>query len=308
MSFKRIGVLLGGLSAEREVSLKSGKAVAQGLRRCGFEVLEIDMGRDLASQLSSARVDAVFIALHGRLGEDGTVQGLLEVLGIPYTGSGVLSSALAMDKILSRQVLAAHGVPVAPGRMIGLDDADDEVLGALSLPVVVKPSDEGSSVGVTIIKDLRVLAKAVDDARACSSRVLVEKFIAGKEITVAVLDGEPLGTLEVEAHAEFYDYTAKYAQGGSTHHVPARMSAERTVRALEVAQGAYAALGCAGAARVDIIVPEREEDDLVVLEVNTIPGMTERSLLPEIAAYVGIDFDELVRRIVLGAATKIKIR
>jgi D-alanine-D-alanine ligase len=305
MQIQRVGVLMGGLSAEREVSLGSGHAVAEGLRRAGFDVVEIDVGRDLAVRLAHASVDAVYIALHGRLGEDGTVQGLLEVMGIPYTGSGVLSCAVCMDKILSRSVLRACHVPVAPG--FELQCVDDDLPSGWTLPVVVKPSDEGSSVGVTIVKQQVQWKPALELAFQCSHRVLVEKYVHGKEITVAVLDGEPLGTLEIEPRAEFYDYQSKYAPGGSLHHVPARIQEHRTQRALEIAKRAFAALGCAGAARVDMIVPSDENDDLIVLEVNTIPGMTERSLLPEIAAWAGIGFDELVARLVRSASTKVRV-
>ncbi|MCU0662608.1 MAG: D-alanine--D-alanine ligase [Myxococcota bacterium] len=306
MDFHRIGVLLGGLSAEREVSLRSGRAVAEGLARSGFEVVEIDAGRDLAAKLHCARVDAVYIALHGRMGEDGTVQGLLEVMGLPYTGSGVLASALCMDKIVARNVLAAHGVPVAPGWSPKGED-DDVAPQELSLPVVVKPSDEGSSVGVTIVREPAHWKPALTLAFGCSRRVIVEKFIEGTELTVAVLDGEPLGTLEIEPHAAFYDYDAKYAPGGSTHHVPARIGEARTARALELAQKAFAAACCKGAARVDMIAPRSESEDLVVLEINTVPGMTQRSLLPEIAAAAGLGFDELVTRIVRCASTKTRV-
>lgn len=305
MQIHRVGVLMGGLSAEREVSLGSGHAVAEGLRRAGFDVVEIDVGRDLAVRLAHARIDAVYIALHGRLGEDGTVQGLLEVLGIPYTGSGVLSCALCMDKILSRSVLCACNVPVAPG--FELACVDDDLPSGWSLPVVVKPSDEGSSVGVTIVKQKAQWKPALELAFQCSHRALVEKYVEGKEITVAVLDGEPLGTLEIEPRAEFYDYQSKYAPGGSLHHVPARIQERQTLRALEIARRAFRALGCAGAARVDMIVPRDEDEDLIVLEVNTIPGMTERSLLPEIAAGAGIGFDELVARLVRSASTKVRV-
>jgi len=294
MRFKRVGVLMGGLSAEREVSLASGRAVADGLVTAGYDAVRIDVGREIDRQLREAAVEAVFVALHGRWGEDGTVQGLLEMLGLPYTGSSVRASAVAMDKDLSRQLLAAAGIPVAPGATI-TSEHPAALPGALELPVVVKPADEGSSVGVSIVREPSALEPAILAARSCSDRLIIEQLVTGAEVNVAVLEGEILGAVEIESHREFYDYSAKYDEGGSTHHIPPRIPAARTDEAAELARRSFRALGCAGAARVDLIVPE--EGNPVVLEVNTIPGMTVTSLLPEIALAAGIQFDQLVARI-----------
>jgi len=298
MKYRRIGVVMGGWSAEREVSLNSGAAVADGLETAGYEVARIDATRELPAQVRAAHVDAVFIVLHGRWGEDGTVQGMLEVMGVPYTGSPPLASALAMDKELTRQLLAAAGVPIAPGAILKRGSAPELPKG-LSTPVVVKPATEGSSVGVTIVHELGEYAAALDAAWRSADRAVVERYLAGTEINVAVLDGAPLGSVEIEPHREFYDYKAKYAPGGSSHHIPPRVPRPiiDTIEAAAVA--AYETLGCAGAARVDLIAPK--DAPPVVLEVNTIPGMTRTSLLPEIAAWAGIAFPELVSRIIEGA-------
>jgi len=298
MKYERVGVLMGGWSAEREVSLNSGAAVADGLEAAGYEVVRIDATRELDAQIRKARVDAVFIALHGRWGEDGTVQGMLEIMGVPYTGSPPLASALAMDKELTRQLLAAAGVPIAKGAILKRGSAPKLPAG-LAVPVVVKPATEGSSVGVTIVHDPSEYAAALDAAFRCADRAVVEKYVAGIEINTAILDGVVLGSAEIEPHAEFYDYEAKYSPGGSSHHVPPRVPPTRVAPVEAAAVAAYQALGCSGAARVDLISPE--ESTPVVLEVNTIPGMTRTSLLPEIAAHAGITFPELVARIVEGA-------
>jgi D-alanine-D-alanine ligase len=298
MLFRRVAVLMGGLSAERKISLASGEAVAGALERAGREVVRVDVDRDLDRRLREAGPDAAFIALHGRFGEDGCVQGLLELLGIPYTGSGVLASALAMDKGRTRDVLTAAGVPVARGAVLA--DGETGLPPGLALPVVVKPVSEGSSVGVSIVRRAEDLVAAVDAARATASRVLIEAFVAGAEVNVAVLDGRVLGAVEIVPNAgEFYDFASKYDKGGSTHHIPPRLPAVAIETAGDLGRRAFLALGCAGAARVDLIVPEA--DPAVVLEVNTIPGMTGTSLLPEIASHAGIPFDELVALMIDGA-------
>jgi D-alanine-D-alanine ligase len=298
MRWNRVGVLMGGLSAEREVSISSGDAVADGLERSGYDVVRIDVTRQLDNQLREAAVEAVFVALHGRWGEDGTVQGLLELLGIPYTGSSVLASAVAMDKVQSRALLTAAGLPVAPAMVADKTTAPGD-LAELELPVVVKPANEGSSVGVSIVRDAAELGTAIRAALACSSRVLVERFVSGSEINVAILDGEVLGSVEIVPHREFYDYSAKYDDGGSTHHVPPRIAADRVAEAERHAVRAYEVIGCTSAVRVDLIVPEN--DPMVILELNTIPGMTPTSLLPEIAAASGLSFEQLVARMIEGA-------
>ncbi|HUT79172.1 MAG TPA: D-alanine--D-alanine ligase [Polyangia bacterium] len=304
MRFRRVAVLLGGLSAERQVSLSSGEAVAGALERAGREVVRIDVDRELDRRLREASPDAAFIALHGRFGEDGCVQGLLELLGIPYTGSGVLASALAMDKARTRDVLAAAGIPVARGAV--LEDGAADLPPGLELPVVVKPVSEGSSVGVSIVHRIEDLSLAIAAAQATASRVLIEAFVAGAEVNVAVLDGRVLGAVEIVPNAGgFYDFAAKYDKGGSTHHIPPRLPAATVDTACDLGRRAFLALGCAGAARVDLIVPERGNP--VVLEVNTIPGMTATSLLPEIAAAAGIPFEELVALMVDGARLRVAV-
>jgi D-alanine-D-alanine ligase len=298
MRIRRVAVLLGGLSAERRVSLSSGEAVAKALERSGREVLRIDVDRELDRRLREAGPDAAFIALHGRYGEDGCVQGLLELRGIPYTGSGVLASALAMDKARTRDVLAAAGIPLARGAVLA--DGARGLPPGLDPPVVVKPVSEGSSVGVSIVRRAEDLSAAIDKARGTGSEVLIEAFVAGAEVNVAVLDGRVLGAVEIVPNAgEFYDFASKYDEGGSTHHIPPRLPAVVVESACGIGRRAFLALGCAGAARVDLIVPAVGSP--VVLEVNTIPGMTPTSLLPEIAAHAGIPFDELVSLMIEGA-------
>jgi D-alanine-D-alanine ligase len=298
MKYRRVGVLMGGWSAERDVSLKSGGAVADGLEAMGYAVARIDASRRLDEQLREARVDAVFIALHGRWGEDGTVQGMLEVMGIPYTGSPPLASALAIDKERTRDLLAAAGVRIAEGGVVRRG-AQKELPPGLAIPVVVKPATEGSSVGVTIVHTAEELAPAFDAAWECADRAVVERYVRGAEINVAIVDGEVLGSVEIVPNREFYDYTAKYAPGGSTHFVPPRVAKTIIDEVERLGAAAYAALGCAGAARVDLIAPG--DAPSIVLEVNTIPGMTRTSLLPEIAAHAGIAFPDLVARIVESA-------
>lgn len=291
MKFKRIGVLYGGVSREREVSLAGGAAVAEALAQSDFEVVRIDVTHDLDVQLREAKIDAAFIVLHGRHGEDGTVQGMLEMMQIPYTGSGVLASALAIDKARTRRILAESGILVAPGYLLTSPDTV-KIPKDIRFPVVVKPSEEGSSVGVSIVKSESELPAALDAAFKCSQSVLVEQFIPGKEVQVAILDDQILGAVEVVPHNDFYDYEAKYAPGGSTHHIPPRLSDAQTHSICYAGKIAFDAVGCAGAARVDFILSPT--DEVFCLEVNTIPGMTPTSLLPEIAAHAGMDFQTLV--------------
>ena len=294
MRFRRVGVLLGGLSEERDVSLSSGSAVATGLRNAGYDVVEIDAKRDLCHKLQAANVDAVFITLHGRWGEDGTVQGLLEMLGIPYTGSSVLASALAMDKAMTRDLLLANGLPVPNGFV--LSQGDPLVLPRdWTPPVIVKPANEGSSVGISLVQNRTEFAHAAESALKLSTKLLVEQFVEGVEVTVAVFDGKVLGALEVEPKNAFYDYSAKYDQGGSIHHIPPRIEPSRIEEARDLAVRTYRLLGCSGAARVDFIVPASQPT--VILELNTIPGMTKTSLLPDIARANGQSFDNLVAAI-----------
>ncbi|HRO11539.1 D-alanine--D-alanine ligase [Amaricoccus sp.] len=294
----RIAVLMGGRSAERDVSLSSGRECAAALRGEGFEVVEIDAGVDLAAALAAARPDVVFNALHGRWGEDGCVQGLLEWLAIPYTHSGVLASALAMDKTRAKQVFAAAGLPVAKGMIA----CRDEVRRAhpMAPPYVVKPNSEGSSVGVVIVPEGANRPPALADSMP--ERVLVEEYVAGREMTVAVLGDRPLAVTDIIAEG-WYDYDAKYRPGGSRHVVPAEVPAEIAAACLDYALRAHRAIGCRGLSRSDFRWDEaRGLGGLVILETNTQPGMTPTSLAPEQAAHAGMSFGALVRWLVEDAS------
>ncbi len=290
----RIGVLLGGTSAEREVSLLSGAAVSQALRELGYDVVDIDAGADLCARLTEERVELAFIALHGGTGEDGSVQGLLEVMGIPYTGSGVLASAVAMDKVLSKALFERAGIRVPEYEV--MDSIDAEV--TLELPVVLKPSREGSSIGVFIVTKKEDIRKALESALSYEGPALVERYIKGKEVQIAVLGQRALGGVEVRPTNEFYDYEAKYTVGKTEYILPPELDGHSYEKAKEAGLLAHRALGCGGATRVDLIV---DGSDIYVLEVNTIPGMTETSLLPKIAAHSGLDFKALLEEIVKDA-------
>ncbi len=294
----RVAVLKGGVSAEREVSLVSGREAAGALRRAGYDVTEIDAGRDLARALDEAAPDAVFNALHGRWGEDGCVQGLLEWMRLPYTHSGVLASALAMDKARAKAVYAASGLPVAEHVIAGR-----EAVAAghpMDPPYVVKPVNEGSSVGVAIVPEgANAPARLGPDA---PERLMVERYVPGRELTVAVLGDEPLGVTDIIAEG-WYDYRAKYTQGGSRHVLPAAVPSEIEAACLSHAVAAHAALGCRGLSRTDFRWDEaRGLDGLVLLETNTQPGMTPLSLAPEQAEHRGIGFDDLCRRLLEDAS------
>lgn len=305
MKGKKIGVLLGGLSAEREVSLKSGAAVHKALVDRGYDAVAIDVGRDLARVLEQERIEVAFISLHGRYGEDGAVQGLLELMGIPYTGSGVLASALAMDKVFSKQVFASSGLTVAPYRVLHRGDALEPADLPFPLPVVVKPSREGSSVGVSIVREPAGLAPALELAWRYDSDILVEQFIKGREIQVGILDDRALGAIEIVPKNEFYDFEAKYTAGMAEHILPAPLAEGLYDKVLRAGEDAHRALGCSCYSRVDFLVTEDEQ--CYLLEVNTLPGMTELSLLPEIAQGAGTGFSELVERILAAAALKITL-
>ncbi|MFY9271217.1 MAG: D-alanine--D-alanine ligase [Candidatus Manganitrophaceae bacterium] len=294
---KRIGVLMGGMSAEREVSLKSGRAIAGALERLGYTTIPIDVDPEVAKTLREARIEVAFIALHGRFGEDGAIQGMLEVMRIPYTGSGVLASALGMDKLASRGLFQAHGIPV-PATFI---PTEEQSLGRrhsslpFDFPVVVKPAMEGSSVGVTIVSGPEGLDGALKEAMRYGPKVLIEKYISGREVQVGILGGEALGAIEIRPKGVFYDYTAKYVPGMSEHLFPAPLPADLYTAVLDWGCRSHRALGCSGYSRVDLLVDAEMRP--TVLEVNTLPGMTETSLFPEIARGVGIGFDSLVERI-----------
>lgn len=289
----RVAVVAGGWSSEREVSLSSGRECAKAAREAGYDVVEIDAGRDLADQLKAASPDMAFNALHGPYGEDGCVQGLFEILGLPYTHSGVLASALAMDKDKSRAVYEQHGLDVAAGGVYAREEVARRHV--LEPPYVVKPIAEGSSFGVVIVREgANSPPREVSDPNwGFGDEVLVEDFIPGRELTVAVMGDKPLAVTEISTLREYYDYSAKYEAGGSQHVIPADLPDTVTRAALEASVTAHRALGCRGVTRSDF----RYDDAagrLVILETNTQPGMTPTSLVPEQAAHVGVDFPDLV--------------
>ena len=300
---KYVAVLMGGWSAEREISLRSGKACADALERSGYQVSRIDVDRDVAATLRARKPDVALNVLHGRPGEDGTLQGLLEVIGIPYSHSGVLASALAMKKDIAKSVLKSAGVPVPGGMVAARKEAAKRHL--LPPPYVIKPVAEGSSVGVFIVReDHKHPPQELTRADwAFGDQILVEPYIPGKELTCAVMGDRVLGVIEIVPTVKFYDYEAKYAPGGSKHLLPAPIAADvyREVQRLSLA--AHRALGCRGVTRSDF----RFDDSLGVkglfcLEVNTQPGMTETSLVPELAAHAGTSFADLVRWMVEDAS------
>ena len=301
MRGRKIGVLCGGLSAEREVSLKTGEAIAATLADRGHDVRRIFVDRDLDMVLRQSAIDVAFLALHGRYGEDGCVQGLLEILGIPYTGSDVLASALAMNKVKAKEIFRLHNLPTPPYYVVCKEEAEGlrEGHGTFGFPAVVKPCGEGSSVGVAVVRDLDELEAACEAALRFDDEVLVERYIAGREVSVGILHDQAMGAIEIVPQKGFYDYGAKYTPGRSEYHLPARLSAERYRGVLTQALLAHRALGCAGATRVDMIVSEKGNEYL--LEVNTIPGMTPTSLLPKIAYHAGLEFGDLVEEILAGA-------
>jgi D-alanine-D-alanine ligase len=294
---KHVAVLMGGWSAEREVSLRSGRACAEAASRLGYRVTRIDVGRDIASVLTTVRPDVALNMLHGRPGEDGTLQGILEIVAIPYSHSGVLASAAAMQKDIAKVLLRAADVPVAEGLVAPRLEIANRHL--VPPPYVVKPIAEGSSVGVFIVTEQHAHPpqELTREDWPYGDRLIVEKYIAGKELTCAVVGEEALGVIEIVPTVSYYDYEAKYAPGGSKHLLPAPISSfvYHQVRRLSLA--AHRALGCRGVSRADFRYDERIEGmgGLVCLEVNTQPGMTETSLVPELAAHAGITFDELVR-------------
>jgi D-alanine-D-alanine ligase len=289
----RVGVLMGGRSAEREVSLRSGEAVLGALRRLGIDAVGIDVDASVVDHLTRERVGLAFIALHGRYGEDGTIQGLLEMLGIPYTGSGVLASALGMDKLISRALFAGAGLPVP--RYVLLTEPTPPPL-PFPFPVVVKPNSEGSSVGVSLVSRAEELPAAIADAFRYDRRVLIESYIAGKEVQIGILGDRALGAIEIRSKTAFYDYTAKYTPGMSEHIFPATLPPDVMRRTLDVGLAAFRAVRGEGYGRVDCLVDEAGTP--YVLEVNTLPGLTETSLLPDIARGAGLSFDDLVSAIV----------
>ncbi|WP_442754395.1 D-alanine--D-alanine ligase [Methylocystis sp. JAN1] len=302
---KHIAVLMGGLSSEREISLRSGEASAKALESEGYRVTRVDVGHDIAQVLSALRPDVAFNALHGKFGEDGCIQGALEILRIPYTHSGVLASSVAMKKDVAKVVMAAAGVPVPKGRVVHRLEAAKAH--ALQPPYVLKPVSEGSSFGVFIVKEDMTYPpqELMREDWAHGDLMLAEQFVDGRELTCAVMGDRALGVIEIlAADGGWYDYHAKYAKGGSKHVLPANLKQNIYQEVQHLAIEAHKALGCRGVSRADFRFDDRPggTGELVVLEVNTQPGMTETSLVPEMAAYAGFSFGELVRWMVEDAS------
>lgn len=306
-----VGLLMGGPSEEREVSLKSGAAMSAALQRKGYRVTEIDPGTDLPWLLMQHRIDVAVLALHGTYGEDGSVQGLLEALGIPYTGSGVLASAICMDKGVSKRLFRDGGIPTPPWLEVNLaEEADFSAVGwhalaqqenAPAYPLFVKPLCSGSSIGVSRVTRPEELEEALNLAGTISPRVILEQEVAGVEITLGVVDGTPMPLVEIEPLEGFFDYQRKYTPGATRYPIPPHsLSPEVCATATAIGLNAYRIAGCQGVARVDLIVDRNNQP--WVLEINTLPGMTETSLVPKAAKALGLDFDDLVERICQSAS------
>lgn len=302
---RRVGVIMGGSSGEREVSLRSGAAIADALEARGHDVVRIMLGESFGAEvgttLQNSGIDVAFLALHGRRGEDGCVQGLLELAQIPYTGSNVLASALAMDKLKAKELFRLHNVPTPPYYVASAADLTEleSLHGSFGFPVIVKPRGEGSSLGLSKARDLGELARALTDAFEYDETAIVERFVAGTEIHVGILDGRVLGGIEIASKSELYDDEAKFTPGMTEYFMPARLPQARYRGVLNLAERAARALGCTGAVRVDLLVTSGENE--YVLEVNTLPGMTPQCLLPKIAAGSGYDFGALCEAILDGA-------
>jgi D-alanine-D-alanine ligase len=298
---KRIGVLLGGLSAEREVSLQSGSAILRALQARGYQAVPIDVDELVCRQLIAANVEVAFLGLHGRWGEDGCMQGMLEAMRIPYTGSGVLASALAMDNVVSKRLFAIAGLPTASW---GYPATPETVL-ELGLPAVIKPRREGSSVGLSVVRAADQIVPAIERAGG-SAAALVERYIAGRELSVAVLGEQEaarvLGSVEIRPAEGLYDYEAKYNRDDTQYVVPAPVPEATARRIAELALAVHRLLECSGATRTDFLWDG--QDDPVVLEINTLPGMTSHSLLPKIAAHAGMSYDDLVEAMAQDAGLK----
>jgi D-alanine-D-alanine ligase len=305
---KKIAVMMGGLSREREISLKTGKSVLKALGEKGYTVLPVDVGDDIAEKLLKEKVECAFLALHGRFGEDGTIQGMLELMRIPYTGSGVLASALAMDKIMSKKFFLCEKIPTPRFEVFQREQIkkDRPPKVSLPLPVVVKPAREGSTIGISIVRRDEELDPALKMAGEYDEEILVEEFIKGREITVGILQNIPLPVIEIAPKSGFYDYRSKYTKGETEYILPARIPREKYLYAQEISLKAFQELGCSGVGRVDLMADEDENP--FVIDVNTMPGMTETSLLPKAAGYAGIPFEDLVERILLGASLKMEGR
>jgi D-alanine-D-alanine ligase len=301
---KKIAVMMGGLSREREISMKTGKAILKALTEKGYTVIPVDVGDGIAEKLINEKIECAFLALHGRFGEDGTIQGMLELMRIPYTGSGVLASALAMHKIMSKKFFLCEKIPTPRFEVFQREETKKghPKKVSLPLPVVVKPAREGSTIGVSIVRKDEELDPALKTAGEYDEEILVEEFMKGREITVGILENIPLPVIEIAPKSGFYDYHSKYTKGETEYILPARIPREKYLYAQEISLKAFQELGCSSVGRVDLMTDEDENP--FVIDVNTMPGMTETSLLPKAASYAGIPFEDLVERILLGASLK----
>jgi D-alanine-D-alanine ligase len=302
---KKIGVLMGGMSAERDISLRSGKAVYDALIKKGYRVIQIDVGKDVYAKLTIEKIDIAFIALHGKYGEDGAVQGLLEIIGIPYTGSDVLSSAVCANKVLAKKVLILNKIPTPAFMSLKVQELKNMGVKSImsgfkapGLPLIVKPNSQGSTIGVTVVKNKSMLAKAVKKAFHYDDTVVIERFVKGRELTVGILNGRTLPVIEIRPKSGIYDFKAKYTKGMTEYIAPVQLPKTVEKKVTRFALKAFNILGCRGAARIDIMLDYKNRP--YVLEVNTIPGMTELSLLPKAALCAGISFTNLVEEILIG--------
>ncbi len=314
---KKIGILMGGISSERDISVRSGLAVYQALQELGYNSALIDSGKDVVNTLKKEKVKLVFLALHGGIGENGAIQGMLEVMGLPYTGSGIMASAVAMDKEASKKIFSYHGLPVPPFKTVtshksqvaskrkGVSQAEDySSLIDFPLPWVVKPAEEGSSIGISIVKEVNSLTGALDKAFQLGKRAIIEKFIEGTEVHIGILGSRVLGGVEVKPSLEFYNYEAKYTSGLTEYIIPPGIDEAIYEKAKDTALKAHTALCCSGATRVDLKIDAQGIP--YVLEVNTLPGMTGTSLLPKIAQSAGISFKDLIEEIIRIAVKEAK--
>lgn len=306
---KHVAVLMGGWNSEREVSLRSGEAAYQALIHLGYTATKIDFSRDVVKDLEAAKPDIVFNALHGQFGEDGAIQGLLDILNIPYTHSGIMASAVCMDKVLTRHVCAMYGVKSPAYEILkkGEFEENNRKIEKMQKPFVIKPILEGSSVGVEVfLEDKNYFFDLENYSWEFGDEMILEKYIAGQEIQVAVMDNKALGAIEVRPKKLFYDYECKYTAGMTDYIMPAEISAEKYAEVLDLAQKCHNSMGCRGVSRVDFILNNKNggDNNFYLLEVNTHPGFTATSLVPKIANYVGISFEEIVEYLVKTARTK----
>ena len=305
----KIAVLMGGWNSEREVSLRSGEAAYQALVTLGYNAVKIDFSRDIIKQIGEAKPGIIFNALHGQYGEDGRVQGLLDVLNIPYTHSGIVASAICMDKILSRKICETSGIKTPSYGILKKGEVEEnkKIMAEIGKPFVIKPINEGSSVGVEVI--LANMPFNLDEYEwKFGEEIIIEKYLAGQEIQVAVMDNKALGAIEVRPHGLFYSYECKYTAGMTDYIMPAEVSAEKYQEVLNLAQKCHQVMGCLGVSRIDFILNNKDGGDgeFYFLEVNTHPGFTPTSLVPKIAKYVGISFEEIVEYLVESAGCGIK--